>query len=918
MKYFLLISLLCLSCPASSQNFDVNSIPVDVQEKIKKENPKLLQVPTTQRKLDALLKLVHKYSSAKKVEIKNFDKKPSVAIEKPPLLADISIEGVSSSEKRRLIRSIDLETGKILKQEDVENAAVRIKNIYIQEGFFNAEISARTKKVSNSEIQLEFVIQKNKATVIDKVKISSKNERLNKDLEEELEDFLGDELNLGKLDELRSLAENFLRKQRYLQAKVSDPKYELNENAEKASILIDISNPQKYRISFFGNRRISKNKLIKELNLDERSSLFGLDVVSEMQNRILEIYKSEAFPKATVKVSEIDKSKYKILRVEIKEGPLVRIAKWHIRGNYSDEASYYVDKIEELGSSPIQAEKFVEKDLKKVISNLNIFLQNQGFLGSNTELERVHWINDSYVEVYLYLDEGPLTILNQVKFEGLKSFDKQTLLEVIDLKEGGPLNLNKIETSISQIRNFFLDKAFLEFQLENQGKDLISYFDQNKKADLILKINEGDRIEVRNIIISGTELTKNIVVSKSLAFEKGDFLGLEEIRESETNLQRLGIFSRVDIRPLPANNSKRPILVKVTERNPGVFTFGPGITDESGGTLRGFSGVVYKNLAGSAKVVQARLEIQKKLKGEGFLENRLTLSYLEPFLFGERLKGRTDLSFSQDIDILSSDDTDTFIKETKEINFNLEKDFNRHFKFGWKLWGISGTRRFEIDRKQDQEKLQIASLGPFLEFDYRDHPFTPKKGTFTRFNLEYASPGLESSEDIHFIRSTAAFNHYIPLTQDNYFVLAYSLRGGYVENVGDPGALSIPQDKMFFLGGRSTIRGFELSDIPKDSDISSLTPTGKNIYYVTDKSYFGLVKVELRFPIYKDFGAALFYDGGIVDIPEINIEDRYRHSAGIGFRFYTPVGPVSLEYGLKLDRKDGEDPGRVHFSIGAF
>jgi outer membrane protein insertion porin family len=30
----------------------------------------------------------------------------------------------------------------------------------------------------------------------------------------------------------------------------------------------------------------------------------------------------------------------------------------------------------------------------------------------------------------------------------------------------------------------------------------------------------------------------------------------------------------------------------------------------------------------------------------------------------------------------------------------------------------------------------------------------------------------------------------------------------------------------------------------------------------------------------------------------------------------TPVGPLSLDYGFKLDRRDGESLGQIHFSVG--
>jgi excisionase family DNA binding protein len=42
---------------------------------------------------------------------------------------------------------------------------------------------------------------------------------------------------------------------------------------------------------------------------------------------------------------------------------------------------------------------------------------------------------------------------------------------------------------------------------------------------------------------------------------------------------------------------------------------------------------------------------------------------------------------------------------------------------------------------------------------------------------------------------------------------------------------------------------------------------------------------------------------------------NFRKGVGPGLRYMTPVGPISLDYGFKLDRRRGESVGEVHFSI---
>ncbi|MBW2011566.1 MAG: BamA/TamA family outer membrane protein [Deltaproteobacteria bacterium] len=65
------------------------------------------------------------------------------------------------------------------------------------------------------------------------------------------------------------------------------------------------------------------------------------------------------------------------------------------------------------------------------------------------------------------------------------------------------------------------------------------------------------------------------------------------------------------------------------------------------------------------------------------------------------------------------------------------------------------------------------------------------------------------------------------------------------------------------------------------------------------------------------FELALFYDvGSLTDNFGEMDSENLRSSIGAGLRYITPIGPIGFLYGTKLDRKQGESSGRLHFSIG--
>ena len=124
----------------------------------------------------------------------------------------------------------------------------------------------------------------------------------------------------------------------------------------------------------------------------------------------------------------------------------------------------------------------------------------------------------------------------------------------------------------------------------------------------------------------------------------------------------------------------------------------------------------------------------------------------------------------------------------------------------------------------------------------------------------------------------------------------------------------LPVYEKFYLGGLSTIRGFDSGKIsPLESNPDGVTYSrvgGEKMWYSN---------VELIFPIVKEIGlkGLVFFDIGNVytDAENWDVTDL-RYSAGMGFRWLSPMGPLRLEWGWNLDPKEGEKQGVWDFSIG--
>jgi outer membrane protein insertion porin family len=186
--------------------------------------------------------------------------------------------------------------------------------------------------------------------------------------------------------------------------------------------------------------------------------------------------------------------------------------------------------------------------------------------------------------------------------------------------------------------------------------------------------------------------------------------------------------------------------------------------------------------------------------------------------------------------------------------------------------------------------------------ELRDDPFNPKRGSFYSGSAEVASSLIGSEVD--YFKLVGQASYYVPVFWRNTFVV--SGRAGWADPCGD--TVEVPIQKRFFLGGRTTVRGFAEDGVgPVGADGA---PTGGD-YMVNGN-------VELRVPLQYKFILALFLDAGSVWFqggpPGYGFD--LRESVGLGIRYVTPIGPLALEYGWKLDRREGEPPGAWHFTIG--
>ena len=874
----------------------------------------------SQSEIDEMIRFLHTKENLDIVQVyKNEDGSATVELKSITKISSLTFKGLSYISETEARKVVGLEIGEAFDQDLLIEAGEKLRLYYKDQSFLNAVIDIELPRNNEKNVDVVFKIKENKRTEISELVFESPNPELNKRLKRSLSSHRGRPLSDSQLAEIQKEMRELFSKFGFYRARPIGPTLSYNEDESLVKLSFQIENIETYVFEFNGNKKESSSKLQEVLDLPNYYTS-SPSLAQEIAGKIRNYYLQQGYARVEITQTESEGKNPFTRRVDltIDEGPRVRITKFFFIGRLSRDEAYYEELLKESSPTNIKNGLYSRDDLEVAFKNFNIQLQNEGFLTSKIVSTRINYEKEdrSQVEIIVNLDEGPQTLIDEVAFEGAANANSNQLLEVLKMgRKGDPLRLNALEQAIVNLKSFYYEKGFIEMILINEKDDLVRYSENNTKAKIVFRIFEGPRVTVANIQLDGNRMTQDKVLLTEIEFKQGDIVTPSKIEESVARLQRTGHFSSVEIKTLEerTNIEQRTLIVRVKERDPGVFTMGVGATNENELTLHGYTGVSYRNISGWGRALSARFEGNYNIADIKYLESKVTLGYLEPYLFESRMRFRLNVSRSNTI-------SDFNTRKVTELNYavgSIEQDLTSHITLIYDILGVATYVDKPLDSNNNPGKVErkdqvISSTGPTIEVDYRDNPFNPTKGHFTRLGVEYSSENLGSSKVDEFLRTTFSFTHYKKLTSKGT-IWANSFRGGLLQNTRHRD-FGVPYDKKgFTLGGRSTIRGYESGEaFPTDKN----SPINTNYALLGEASY-QLIKSEVRIPMWGDVGLALFYDGGAVKITDVDLPS-WRQSAGFGIRYNTPIGPVNLDFGFKLDRKPGESTGAFHLSIGSF
>ncbi|MCB0422829.1 MAG: BamA/TamA family outer membrane protein, partial [Bdellovibrionales bacterium] len=769
---------------------------------------------------------------------------------------------------------------------------------------------------------------------IESVTVVSENKILEENIQSRFHKYSGKLFTETILGKVSATSNDYFQRYRYLKAKLLQKDVSYNEDKTVAHLRYVVDYPFKFEIYFSGNDNFSMSDLFRAVDLQSINNS-TLSPAREIVERLRKEYLQQGYANVRINydVEEDSKEFKRKVKIKIDEGHRIKIGSLQFTGHISRPSDYYGKFVKSNSTELIARGYYNREDLNLAFENLTTHLKNQGFLHAKVRSIRMDYNKrKDAANITADLDEGPLTQIRKIRFQGNKAFQRIELEKLLLISNNSPLHLRDLEESLQNLTDFYKSHGYLEANISQDRSKLVRYNKTETQADIYFEIFEGPQVIVDSVRIEGNVHLLDEVILRESELVPGMVLTPDDILEAKGRLNKLDVFSNIEI---DTNNkftttSKRTVIVKVTERKPGLFKVGAGFTDENQITVHGFTGVSF--VWPSTRVLSTRGEVSESLAEPHFPEYKVTVGYLEPYLFKSNWKGRVNLSRKVVVDEYFPSQKVATIFESNKLAFLVERNVTSKFKFIWNFWTKEQNRSILNDPTKtllvpktdgsppetfEPSTQDIVTIGPALDYDARDNPFLPTEGYLLRFNMDYSDPIIGSSEKINFYRYQAQANHYLKFGRT---VWANSARAGYGKNLSDESGSGIPTSHAFFLGGISTLRGFggnsTYERIPNGIELPVVD--GSNDLIISDDTTFYLYKSEFRFTVWDSFGLALFYDAGSVTVKGIKMENPIRQAIGFGLRYNTPVGPVSLDIGFKVDPQEGEDKYRVHFSFGTF
>jgi len=831
-----------------------------------------LESNVNEENYQTIVEVLRSLEEVKNVSVEEKDGQITIKVERYPILKSVRIRGNIAVWRNEILNYLTLYEGVPLKETDPKNLEDKLKELYREKGYIEAEMRVNIQIDELGFASIEIEVKEGNVFFIGGgvYKGSSVDPSF---LDERLGIIKGRVANEGELSrKLFDLQEIYSSLGFWDSFAYYEGLQKANMEKPFWSVLLP-TDPNIERRSLRLVGALAEG--IKNLFSHPISTLKALSGKGKLAYPVFYVYEGKRYqpffegnsffsPQELLRISGLPQKGIDIFSLEEAKESIVNA--YQSKGFFDVEVEYKQEG-ERIFFSIREGERYNaildgqilpydEEDLKKELGEIIEQLRAKGYTLAEGEIKTNIDRGEKLVNVSFDINKGKKQILKAINYVG-NNKDIAKIFREVNKKLPAVYNSALIEQLNLRIEKYLKGNGYMEGSFEaevilEEEEDVVNYI-------YTYKVLEGPRYKAGLDLYYGAKATTNRELSYMTVRE--EFYSEKTLDETLYNFISSNLFLGVRIDTFLDTDKKQVHrLIKLQEDKRGFYDLGVGYNSQEGLILDLTLGL--KNLFGVG--LSSTINYKRSEKRETY-----SLNFEDPFFFTRRLWLKSNV-------FKDYQEHRVYTLNTQGFALSMGYRITRYTSFG-PFFSISDNRYLGTSAR-------LSKYGLFLLREYKDDIFNPRRVHYDSLSL------LKASGDLNYTKVELNTFYFIPITTN--LNLSFKVSGGSAWG-------SVPIFDRYFLGGLTNLRGYSYEEVG--------SPTGGKSFV------FG--RMELEVPLKGSFVFVSFYDVGGVEESSNRLPRDIKHSFGFGVGLKTPVGPIRLDLAFPGE-KDLLEGFKLYLSVG--
>lgn len=542
-------------------------------------------------------------------------------------------------------------------------------------------------------------------------------------------------------------------------------------------------------------------------------------------------------------------------------------------------------QLERLQSKPPASLPALERRIDKDIEAFDKALRSEGYYANNLS-SRIEPDGDIQL-IVVTVETGPIFSLETYKVEFRVPRNESAPAAIspteLGIAPGAAARSEDIVAAQRQAVRLLGTRGFPRAQVSDQ-KAVVDH--ATMTMSVVLMIDTGPAARFGALSFSGLTGVEEDYLRRLARWPLGEVFDRTKLASLRRELSGTGLFDSVKVSEAEAigADGQLPVVAEVKERERRSLGVGVDYSSSEGAGTRFYW--EHRNIFGEAEKLRGDLVIAE-------LRQELSGSFIKPDIWQLDQDLRANAG-------IRHEDTEAFEEQTIEGFLGLERKWRDN-------WTVGAGTSFEysiIDDQEGEDTFALIGLPLTARYDNSDDLLDPTTGFRIGTSLTpYVGVLTEST---NFLRGEVNASTYYSVLEEDRLILAAR---GTLGSIAGEETDDIPATKRFYAGGGGSVRGYEFRTLgPLDDNDDPLG--GRSIVEVG---------FEARVKVTDEIGIVPFVEGGNVFDDEVpDFSEELQWAAGLGFRYYTAVGPLRLDVAVPVNPRDDDidDAFQFYISLG--